>query len=170
MKAARLAVVVAIILGSAAWLHAQTAPNLENGFKNYGSYDGSHLDTVNLMNGNLMLHAPLLPGYPQRGKFSLRDILSFNAKTWQVVCIDKTFDTGTVTECGWYPGANGVALQRSVDLAMQRTIDVFSSGTTTLYTASGYSLTTADAAMHQLYATATVNGVNTEFETVDNTG
>ena len=25
------------------------------------------LDTVNLLNGNLMLHAPLLPNYPQRG-------------------------------------------------------------------------------------------------------
>src|SRR5256885_658771 len=116
MKTARLAVVVALVVMGSASLTAQTAPDLENGFKNFGSYDGSHLDTVNLMNGNLMLHAPLLPGYPQRGKFSLHDILSFSAKTWQVVCIDKAFDTGTVTECGWYPGANGVALQRSVDL------------------------------------------------------
>ncbi len=59
MKAARLVVVVAIILGSFTWLHAQTAPNFENGWKPYGSYDGSRLDTVNLMNGNLMLHAAL---------------------------------------------------------------------------------------------------------------
>src|SRR6476619_5791210 len=139
MKLAKLLGLSAILFAFTHPLLAQTGPNLENGFKNYGSYDGSHLDTINLMNGNLMLHAPLLPAYPQRGKFSLQDILSFNAKTWQVVCIDKTFDTGTVTECGWYPGANGVALQRSVDLAMQRTIDIFSSGTTTIYTASGYS-------------------------------
>src|SRR5258707_9337544 len=165
MKAARLAVVVALVVMGSASLTAQTVPDLENGFKNYGSYDGSHLDTVNLMNGNLMLHAPLLPAYPQRGKFSLRDILSFSAKTWQVVCVDRTFDTGTVTQCGWYPGANGVTLQRSVDLAMQRTIDVFFSGTGNSYSASGYSLTTVDGALHQLYATATANGVNTEFET-----
>jgi hypothetical protein len=33
MKVARLVVVVAIILGSAAWLRAQTAPNFENGWK-----------------------------------------------------------------------------------------------------------------------------------------
>jgi hypothetical protein len=56
-------------------LEAQVAPNLENGFKNYGSYDGSRLDTVNLMNGNLMLHAPLLPGIPQRGAASLQETL-----------------------------------------------------------------------------------------------
>ena len=31
---------------------AQTQPNLENGFKPYGSHDGSNLDTVTLTNGN----------------------------------------------------------------------------------------------------------------------
>src|SRR5438105_15752298 len=67
MKAARLAVVVAIILGIAAWLHAQTSPNIEKGWKPYGSYDSSHLDTVNLMNVNLMLHLPIVPNAPQRG-------------------------------------------------------------------------------------------------------
>jgi hypothetical protein len=47
----------------------QTQPNLENGFKPYGSYDGGSLDTVNIMNGNLMLHAPLLPsGSSKDGK------------------------------------------------------------------------------------------------------
>jgi len=49
---------------------AQIQPHFENGFKPYGSYDGTHLDSINLMNGNLMLHAPLLPDYPQRGKLS----------------------------------------------------------------------------------------------------
>ena len=39
---------------------AQTNPNLENGFKRYGSHDGSNLDTVSLMAGNWMLHAGLI--------------------------------------------------------------------------------------------------------------
>jgi hypothetical protein len=55
MKLARLVLVVAIIFGSAAWLHAQMPPNLENGFKNWGSYDSTKLDTVNTLNGNQML-------------------------------------------------------------------------------------------------------------------
>jgi len=65
---------------------AQKAPDLENGFKNYGSYDVSHLETVNLMNGGLILHAPLLPDYPQRGKLGAKQFLLFNSKTWQVIC------------------------------------------------------------------------------------
>src|SRR6478672_10129036 len=101
MKAARLVVVAAIILGSAAWLHAQTAPNLENGWKPYGSYDGSHLDTVNLMNGNLMLHASLLPGIPQRGAASLQETLFVTSKNWQTAC--KPLPSG-LTTCSWQSG------------------------------------------------------------------
>ena len=63
-----------IIFAFSNLLSAQTAPDLENGFKHYGSYDSSHLDTVNLQNGNLMLHAPLLPNYPQRGKLRFANV------------------------------------------------------------------------------------------------
>ena len=41
---------------------SQTPPNLENGFKPFGSYDGTKFDTVNVMNGNLMVHIPLTDG------------------------------------------------------------------------------------------------------------
>ena len=87
MKAARLAVVVAIILGSVSWLRAQAPPNLENGFKNWGSYDSTKLDTVNTLNGNQMLHAPLLPNYPQRGgSLTMQSFLYQTSKSWQVFC------------------------------------------------------------------------------------
>src|SRR5262249_24915784 len=99
MKAARLAMVVALIVMGSASLTAQKPPDLENGFKNYGSYDGSHLDTVNLQNGNLMSHAPLLPNYPQRGALSLQPLLTFNSKTWQVICASTPDNNGTT--CGW---------------------------------------------------------------------
>src|ERR1051326_613324 len=89
------------ILSLAASAVAQKAPDLENGFKNYGSYDGSHLDTVNLMNGNLLLHAPLLPNYPQRGSLSIQPVLIFNSKTWQVIC-GTTPDNNPA--CGWFHG------------------------------------------------------------------
>src|SRR5258708_29337388 len=48
-------------------LLAQSPPNLENGFKPYGSYDGGRIDTVNLMNGNLILHIRAPFHYGQRG-------------------------------------------------------------------------------------------------------
>jgi RHS repeat-associated protein len=148
---------------------AQKAPDLENGFKNYGSYDGSHLDTVNLMNGNLTLHAPLLPSYPQRGKFSLQDILAFNSKTWEVVCRDLPFNGGTT--CGWFYGGTGVSLQRSIDLAIQRTDDQFNSGIgVQTYTANGYSITSPDGAAHQLMVTASGTASPMEMESVDTSG
>ena len=141
MKLAKLLQSLIIIFAFSNLLSAQTAPDLENGFKHYGSYDGSHLDTVNLQNGNLMLHAPLLPNYPQRGKLDLQDILAFNSKTWQVICVE----VQGAPDCGWFHGGTGVTLQRPFDLGIQRTIDkTFASGTVT-YSAAGYSLTVHDA-------------------------
>jgi YD repeat-containing protein len=172
MKAARLVVVVAIILGSAAWLHAQTAPNLENGWKPYGSYDGSHLDTVNLMNGNLMLHAPLLPGIPQRGSLSLNAVLQANSKDWQVVCVPNT--TGS-ENCSWKNGGMRVRIQVGPGITLHRTLDkqfTDSEGLTT-YVAYGYSMTTMDGASHILHGepgTEDSNGVPTKYDTIDLTG
>src|SRR5713101_6402650 len=83
----------------------QTQPNLENGFKPYGSYDGTHLDTVNLMNGNLQVHIPLPPSYPQRGG-RIGRVFQFQsaAKGWTVIT------TGSAPNFGlaWAP------LQRSL--------------------------------------------------------
>src|SRR5579864_1016141 len=172
MKAARLAVVVAIILGSAAWLHAQTAPNFENGWKPYGSYDGSRLDTVNLMNGNLMLHAPLLPGIPQRGAASLQETLFVTSKNWQTVC--KPTTTG-LTTCSWQSGGTGVDILLSPALTVHRTLDTQYSGGEgiTTYVAYGYSIVSADASTHQMHGVAgseDSNGAPTKFDSMDLTG
>ena len=157
-----------LILGWTALLYGQKAPDLENGFKNYGSYDGSHLDTVNLMNGNLMLHAPLLPNYPQRGSLSLQPMLTFNSKTWQVICASTQDNNGTT--CGWFKGGTGVTLQRPMDVGIQRTILNSYTGTQLMVTAQGYSLTSADGSSHQLMPTVVTNGVYMEFESIDTTG
>src|SRR5437764_3871798 len=37
----------------------QTQPNVNNGFHPYGSYEGGGIDSVNLQNGNLILHVPM---------------------------------------------------------------------------------------------------------------
>src|SRR6476661_5458648 len=101
MRLARLAVVIAAVvaMGSVS-LTAQKPPDLENGFKNYGSYDGSHLDTVNLMNGNLMLHIPVLPVLPQRGEFAPQYSLYLTSKAWQIHCKPNT-GSSTGQTCWW---------------------------------------------------------------------
>src|SRR5258708_21694490 len=125
MKLAKVLGVVglAIILVGNISAMAQTAPNFENGFKPWGSYDGSRLDTVNLMNGNVMLHAPLIPSIPQRGALGLSNTLYASSKDWQVVCVPNQ-------GCSWDKGGGGVLIQRSPDLSVHRTItkSVFSYG------------------------------------------
>jgi hypothetical protein len=73
-----------------------SSPNLEDGFKNYGSYDSSHLDRVNLMNGNLMLHVPVLPAYPQRGNFTPQ----YSKMAADVRFLKPTSPTKPITEDG----------------------------------------------------------------------
>jgi RHS repeat-associated protein len=172
MKFARLIASVILIIASHDTVFAQTAPNFENGWKPYGSYDGSHLDTVNLMNGNLMLHAPLLPDTPQRGSLSLHETLYVTSKDWQVVC--KTFPSGT-TGCSWQRGGTGVSVLIAPALTVHRTLNKQYTGGqgSTIYAAYGYSLTSADASTHQLRGVAGTedsNGEATKFDSIDLSG
>jgi RHS repeat-associated protein len=152
---------------------AQTQPNLENGFKPYGSYDGNNLDTVNTMNGNLMLHAPLLADYSQRGQITPHYNLFTTVKSWQVRCVPNSgVPSGQV--CGWFPSGGGVTLQTSVGVTAHRTLDKFGSGTGTVtYQGLGYTLTSPDGATHELWGIpggGDANGEPTKFETEDTSG
>jgi hypothetical protein len=69
---------------------AQTSLNLANGIPPGGSYGGSNVDTVNLLNGNLTLHIPLAVDVPQRGKLGIKYYLVVNAKSWRAA-FDPTY-------------------------------------------------------------------------------
>src|SRR5258708_3135243 len=86
MRSVKTWLVLAIFLAGSLSVVAQQPPNLENGFKHWGTYDGGSLDTVNNLNGNQMLHAPLLPNYAQRGGLSVQDFLYMTSKGWQITC------------------------------------------------------------------------------------
>ncbi|HEY2390212.1 MAG TPA: RHS repeat-associated core domain-containing protein [Candidatus Angelobacter sp.] len=168
MKSAKVALVLAVICMFTAFLQAQTAPNYENGWKPFGSYDGSHLDTVNLMNGNLMLHAPIVPDLPQRGAFSMSEILYTSSKDWQVVCVPKP--TGPLM-CSWKNGGSQLQVQTSVGMTVRRTLEtLYEEGTPEAYSTFNYSLTTMDGATHQLTPVAGSRDPNYSFDTFDLTG
>lgn len=60
----------------------QTAPELEQGLKPFGSYNSGNIDVVNVFNGNLMVNVPLI-SYPQRGgTLKLEFALLSNNKTF----------------------------------------------------------------------------------------
>src|SRR5258708_3542981 len=82
MMSLLLALLLGLMLGPG--LCAQQQPNVDKGVKMYGSYDGSEIDTVNLQNGNLMLHIAPPLSYPQRGKLDSHMLLSITSKNWTV--------------------------------------------------------------------------------------
>jgi len=96
-------------------MDAQIQPNLEQGLKPYGSYQGGNIDSVSLTNGNLNLHVPLV-SYPQRGgKLSLSFSLRYNNKGWTSVCADYGFGIF----CRWDWGGAGVEIVRDQTLGIQ---------------------------------------------------
>lgn len=80
MTANRLLLIALLVCCCA---EAQTNPNLEQGFKPYGSYDVAKLDSVNLLNGNLTVTIPLI-NYPQRGSLHHNIAAVYNNKAWSV--------------------------------------------------------------------------------------
>ena len=165
MKLAKLLRSFVIICAFSNLLLAQTAPSIENGFKPYGSYEGSHLDTVNLMNGNVMLHAPLMPETPQRGSLKVASTLYSTSQDWQVVC-----NPG----CKWAKGGAGVFVEFSPFLKLHRTIEMnHVYDNIAVQYAYNYTITTQSGSVHALHGVAGTEdqyGEPTQFDSIDLTG
>jgi RHS repeat-associated protein len=171
MRFTRLALSFFCFFSVSVSLQAQMPPNLENGFKHWGSYDGGSLDTVNNLNGNQMLHAPLLPNYPQRGgKLTMQSFLYQTSKSWQVSC---TVGLNEEVTCQWILGRSGVNLRQSEGLTIQRTMHQFGSGTGQIsFNAHGYTIQDATGAAHQMTGTGPLDstGESTKFDSIDTSG
>jgi hypothetical protein len=104
MKALKVATII-FVTGALLW--GQSAPNLENGFKSFGSYQSGNLDTVNLQTGNLVIPVPVF-SYPQRGSVKVSNALYISSNDWQAVCTNPP-NRGQV--CNWRKRvANKIAL------------------------------------------------------------
>ncbi|HEY2912017.1 MAG TPA: hypothetical protein VGK21_01540, partial [Candidatus Angelobacter sp.] len=156
MRLSRIALFAVLICGSGAFLFSQTSPNLENGFKPYGSYDGTGIDTVNLLNGNLMLHVPMPYQYPQRGQMQPTSLLTISSKQWMVDCWDVGPDGGQFCQWDTGPVFNVPALAGiGTDFGLNTTMAIsrlWQSQTipsiSVFVSATNYVLYTADGAAH----------------------
>ena len=130
---------------------AQTSPNLEQGLKPYGSYQGGNIDTVNLSNGNLMLHIPLV-SYPQRGDLQMSFFIRYNDKDW-AYRQTSTGQTGPVF--WWYWLGGGVSIGRAQSYwennVIYRVTNPATGDTTAAHVCTIF---TADGSAHQLNAGA----------------
>jgi RHS repeat-associated protein len=175
MKLAKLLQCFVIICAFSNLL-AQTGPNIENGWKPYGSYDGSHLDTVNLMNGNVMLHVPILPAYQQRGSFTPQYSLYMTSKTWQIQSkAQNEPGIGTILVYWWQSSATGVMVISNTGILVRRNlVKSFAGNGSTLYNTQSYSLTGPDASVHAFNAVPgyplDASSDPTVFEAVDGSG
>jgi YD repeat-containing protein len=152
-------------------LLAQTNPNLEIGFKAFGSYAGSDFDTVSLANGNLTIFYPIY-SFPQRGsqlKAALR--IYYNNKGWGVrrTCNNQT---GNCTDqWAWqYPTIPLVPASGTVHLMMTTGAITYTYQNLKNPAGQGvisWSAVTEDGSIHQLY-TNNISGRG--MESVDATG
>jgi RHS repeat-associated protein len=150
-------------------IRAQTQVDLSNGFKPWGSYDGSSLDTIGLENGNLMLHAPVLPKFPQRGSLSPDISLYLSSHNWVAICASEDPMSGTPSGCQWGHGGTGIWFELVGSISIQRTVESTTDplGGFDYFVGGGYALTTWDGASHQLFDTS--GGNLSSFITMDGT-
>jgi len=163
-RAFRVLVVLPVLFLFSIVAVSQTTPSSENGFKPYGSYDGSAIDSVNLMNGNVMLHAPLLPSYPQRGSLKPQDILYLTSLNWTVKC---------APGCFWVYGGTGVIDQNPLYIGVSRTLETDAgSGVQQTSYAYNYALTMPDGQTSLLYPipSSLTSGQYLSFESIDTSG
>lgn len=159
--------------------YSQTNPNLEDGYKPYGTYQDSNIDSINTMNGNLILHIPMPFTYPQRGgALEPQNLLTISSKTWFVQCDQPV--NGALKPCFWTRGngpftavsnrGNGVGFDHSLNMALHRTF-LADTGTNTNF---HYSLMTPDGGSHPLFplpgSPFDGDGDPTSYETVDGSG
>lgn len=171
LKLGRISAFLLLIL-TATLVCGQTEPNLETGFKPYGSYHGSDTDSVSLMSGNLTIHIPMGPSYPQRGgRLDKKDFLVANSKTFSIqTTVNNNGTFNYWTPGGWSPGtlASGDTLEPAISRTYIRTSE---NGKVVSRLASGYTLIGWDGAQHPLSVGAQAgSGVLLAAETADATG
>jgi hypothetical protein len=119
----RVLAVLFVVCALVSLLSAQMGPNLDEGLKPFGSFQGGNIDTVSMTSGNVTVHIPIA-SYPQRGgKLDQQFYLRMNSKGWTAITHDDAHGLpdgkGWVTPGGRDAGPNA-AIVASHDLVLHR--------------------------------------------------
>jgi hypothetical protein len=98
----RLILSLGLALLPVARASAQKHPNIELGFKAERVYAVGDVDSVNLLNGNLIAHIPLGSGFATDGQFKYQLTLVYNGKVWDYVRSKDPLQT----DSPWYTSAH----------------------------------------------------------------
>jgi YD repeat-containing protein len=127
MKMLKMMCILAVLVAACAALHGQAVNPSDVGFVPAGMYQHTDIDSVNMANGNAVIHIPLF-GYPQLGSSLKLDYsIIANTSLWQpnIVCYpdgaggsicENTYTMGntplggggltTTNPCGFVPNAS----------------------------------------------------------------
>jgi YD repeat-containing protein len=126
MKMFKIMCILAVLVATCAVLHGQAVNPSDVGFVPAGMYQHTDIDSVNMANGNAVIHIPLF-GYPQLGSSLKLDYsIIANTSLWQpnIVCYpdgaggsicENTYTMGntpvnggytSVNPCGFVPNAS----------------------------------------------------------------
>jgi len=143
-------------------VYSQTEPNLETGIKPYGSYHGTDVDTVSIMNGNVTVHIPFPQEYPQRGALHEGMTQISHSKGWHLTAIPPTGGSA------WAPDRSLMGAVDNLHPAHQRTLQQFTASGQTFQTVMKDALVTWDGSTHKLMDVS--SGRQLAFEAVDGSG
>jgi RHS repeat-associated protein len=161
---------IALVLTGSSTAMCQQDPSTGAGFKPYGSFEGSDVDSVNLENGNVMLHIPLA-SYPQRGgqlKFNITTRL--NNISWTIRKITNPLNPNIVTE-SWYLPSQSAGVHVVFDGIPQGT-ELMDQSNLTLSGIDGIQISTPDGTSHYLEpaSLATATSGTGDWRAIDATG
>ena len=154
---------LAILLLIALPAYCQQDPTVDDGFKPWGSFQGSDIDSVNLENGNLMLHIPIA-SYPQRGGLlKLGYTARYNSIAWAVQSTTNHLK-GTITQHWTFKGGGVGISQNGLVLTKQYLDDNQMSGL------DAVTVTTADGSQHILENADPFSSGGTDWRSIDASG
>ena len=166
MRSRGFVAAIIIVLGSILTF-GQTSPNLEIGFKPYGSYHGTPVDSVNLMNGGTTLHLPFPQDYVQRGgKLGKGEFLTMHSKSWAVQIVSD----GTSAVQKWMPSRAAIGPVDTLHPVQARFVNITPDGPSgvTQETVGQDQLMSWDGSTHGLMDVS--SGNQTAFEAIDGSG
>ena len=172
--ALRMAVVVIAVFGGISAL-AQTNPNLESGFHDFGSYHVGNVDAVNLVNGGVSFKIPII-SYPQRGGVpAVEHFFQDTGKKWGLALMQVPAGSGLGynTVFPWMgagaPLSGGI--NNSLNLIIGRTRTVTTNPNLPLVESDfNYWVATPDGSVHNLDGQRSNGTANGAFLSVDTSG
>src|SRR5258707_2263578 len=165
LRSARLFCLAFLLLLASAW-----AQNFDRGFMPYQSYQGSGLDSVNLSNGNLLLHIPII-SYPQRGTMPpLTLSLRYNNPRWNIVFNPYDYWGTTRYIATWQHDGSSIVIVRDDTYSA---LEYDYTDAITGVGAAAFHAVDSSGAHHVLEPTGASDpnaGLNTQMESIDATG